>query len=258
MSWASRRRFQYFSGFFAFLLVIIFIFIYPIIFKDPTCFDKKQNGSELGIDCGGSCSLFCQNQNKEPIILWSRAFNVTGDNYNLVALIENPNKDAAIKNISYEFKIYDNNNLLIGTREGSTYIPSNQQFAIFESRFSSGNSQLKSVTFNFTSPFIWQKKDPVLNTLPLRIDNVIFSSENGSSLLTSRMTNESIHDLKEFDVVTILYDEDYNVLNASKTYKEGILSNTSIKVMFTWPEALKKDPTFKDILPQINPFTLSF
>ena len=34
--------------------------------------------------------------------------------------------------------------------------------------------------------------------------------------------------------------------------------NDSIPVYFTWPKELPSDPVIKDVLLQINPFTLSF
>jgi hypothetical protein len=140
MSWASRRKIQYILGLLVFISLVVFAFIYPSLTKKPTCFDNKQNGDERGIDCGGSCNLFCSQDVSEPSILWSRAFHVVGNSYNLIALVENKNKNAAISSISYEFKVYDTNNLLIGRKVGTTYIPPNKQFAIFESRFDSGQN----------------------------------------------------------------------------------------------------------------------
>jgi hypothetical protein len=46
-----RFYFSIFAG--AILLVIIALAWY--FWPRPTCFDKKQNGQEEGIDCGGPC-----------------------------------------------------------------------------------------------------------------------------------------------------------------------------------------------------------
>ena len=258
MNWAAKRRLQYLAGFFGVIFIILFIIFYPVIFKKPTCNDGKKNGNELGVDCGGSCSLICKDTASDPLILWSRAFNVVGNDYNLVAYVENQNRDAAIEKISYEFRIYDDKNLLIGRRQGTAYIPPNRQFAIFEPRFNSGQSVVKSVMFDFTEPFVWVKKEPTLNTLPIYVDNIAMGNDGSSPSLSARIKNDSVHDLPQFDVIAILYDKDGNAINASKTVKSGLLSGSSSDVTFTWPEALSDTPVKKDVIIMINPFSVSF
>jgi len=258
MSWASRRQFKYLSIVFGVFFLIIFWILYPMIFKKPTCFDGKQNGTETGIDCGGSCARICDVETADPITVWSRAFPVTGNIYNLVAYVSNQNKNGAIREAKYEFKVYDTNNKLIGRKEGSTFIPPNQQFAVFEPRFIAGENQIKSVSFEFIPPYLWQKKEPILNTFPIKIDNIVLDNDFNEPTLTARVKNESIYDIPSFEVIAILYDLNDNAINVSKTSKEGLRSNASLPVFFTWPEALSAIPAKRDILVQINPFNLSF
>lgn len=258
MSWASRRQFKYLLGVLIFFGLIIFAFTYPLIFKKPTCFDGKKNGEERGVDCGGECMRVCLADTSIPNILWSRAFLVTGNNYNLVAFIENQNKDIAVKEISYVFKIYDTNNKLIGRREGVTYIPPNKQFAVFEPRFNSGENIVKSVSFEFTSEYVWVKKSSIINTLAVVSDNILMSENTSSPSLSARISNNSIYDVPGFDVIAILYDAEHNAINSSKTYVKGLNSNEKSTLLFTWPEPLSQSPVIKDILIQINPFSISF
>lgn len=258
MSWASQRKIQYILGLLVFISLIALAFAYPTLTRKPTCFDNKQNGNERGIDCGGSCNLYCSQDVALPAILWSRAFHVVGNSYNLIALVSNQNKNAAVSSVSYEFKVYDTNNLLIGRKVGTTYIPPNKQLAVFESRFDSGQSQIKSVTFNFIPPFIWTKKEPTLDALPIRIDNIITGNNINNPSLSARINNDSIYNLPGFDVVAILYDINHNAINASKTYKDGLQSNANTSVYFTWPEALTTALITQDIFVQINPFTTKF
>lgn len=258
MSWASKRQFQYIGGLFVFLAIIATIIAWPYITKAPTCFDGKLNGGESGTDCGGACQRICNAEASEPVIIWKRAFPITGSVYNLVALVENRNKEAAIAQVSYEFRIYDTNNILIGRREGKTFIPPNQQFAIFESRFDSGASEIRSVDFDFTSTFVWLKKKPTIQALPIRVDEIILTEDKGISSLTARINNDSIYDLPAFDVVTILYDVKRNAINASKTHKDGLVSNANSMLLFTWPQPFTEDPATKDIFVQVDPFSTSF
>ena len=258
MSWASQRQFKYFSGLVIFMAIIIFLIIAPTIFKKPTCTDGSKNGDETGVDCGGSCSLMCKIDVSDPVILWSRSFPVIGTNYNLVAYVENRNKNSAVYTAPYEFRIYDKNNKLLGRRQGQTFIPPNQQFAIFESRFDAGQSEVKTVTFDFTGPLVWVKKAPTLGTLPIHVNNIIFDNNKDTPNLSAVVNNDSIYDLPEFDVIAILYDINHNAINASKTHKDKILNNSKMPIVFTWPEVLSALPVTEDVLVQINPFSVSF
>ena len=258
MTWATKRKLQYLGGLFGFILIVLFIVLYPVIFKKPTCFDGKQNGDEAGVDCGGSCMKMCLAKTSEPLVLWSRAFPVVGNFYNLAAYVENQNRNSAIENITYQFVVYDENNRMIGRREGQTFIPPNKQFAIFEPRFDAGLSKVKSVTFEFTGPFDWVKREPTLNNLRVHVDNVAMGEDKTSPSLSAVIKNESIYDLPSFDVIAILYDQNHNVINVSKTVKDGLDSSSSLPVFFTWPLALSSNPVVEDVLISINPFTVSF
>jgi hypothetical protein len=258
MSWASRRQLKYFSIFVIFIAGIIFLIISPVLFRDPTCFDGKKNGDETGKDCGGSCYLMCKESISDPVILWSRGFKVLENNYNLVAYVENRNKNSGVAIASYEFKIYDINNKLIGTRAGKTFIPPNQQFAVFEPRFNSGQNQIKTVTFEFLEPLVWVKKYPTLQTIKFGVSNIIFDNNIDNPTLTALVYNDDIYDLPEFDVIAILYDIEHNAINVSKTRKDKLSSDERLPVVFTWPEPLSSVPVIKEVFVSIDPFSVPF
>jgi hypothetical protein len=106
------------------------------------------NGTESGVDCGGSCRLYCSAQVSAPVVLWSRIFPISGSKYNLIAYVENQNIDAAVPDINYEFRVYDTEGKLIGRREGHTFIPPNQRFGIFEAHFDVVKALQKIQFFN--------------------------------------------------------------------------------------------------------------
>lgn len=254
MSWASRRQFKYLSSFLLVVGLIIFAFIYPIIFKEPTCSDNKLNGDETGIDCGGKCPKVCQEEALAPVILWSRAFPVTGSVYNLVALVNNPNIDAGLPSVNYEFRIYDINNTLIGRRQGSTYLAPNKQMAIFESRFDSGETSVRSVVFEFVPPFDWIKTGTAIDLLPITVDRILWGDDMKNPTLSARARNESIYDIPSFDAVAVVYDLEKNAINASKTYRENLKSNETMPLIFTWPKKLDRISVSEEVFLQINPY----
>ena len=258
MTWAAKRQLQYLSGFLAIILVIVLIIIAPYLRSDPTCFDGKQNGNEEGVDCGGSCDLICQGQAIEPVIIWSRAFSVIGNNHNLIAFIENRNKDKAVYKVNYEFRVYNKDNRLIGRREGSTFIPPNQRFAIVEPRFNSGLEEIKSVIFNFSEPIVWYKKEPTLQMMPFKTKDIYFEGDINGANLSVKVLNDSIYPLPPFDVIAILYDKDGNAINGSISRREELRGGAEINVVFTWPEKLSATPLTHDVFLSINPFEVSY
>lgn len=257
MSWASRRQFTYLFGLFAFCAIGLFLFLYPKFNKPATCTDGKMNGTEVGVDCGGVCQKFCPYQMSDPIVLWSRAFPVNGTTYNLLSYVENQNKNGGVPIAKYEFRIYDENNKLIGRREGQTFIPPNGRIAVFESRFDAGQSIPKNVTFEFTGDMVWVRKEPKLQLLPIKVDRIVLGEDSTSPMLSARITNDSIFDIPAFDVITVLYDSMHNAIAVSKTHLDELKSNGREPLLFTWPLPFSDTPVTKDVLPQINPFYLS-
>ncbi len=258
MSWAVKRQFIYFFIFILFVTgVSIFVFR-DIIFRNPTCYDKKQNGQERGVDCGGQCSLICKADIKEPVVLWSRAFPITSNLYNLAARIENRNTNGAVRQAKYVFKAYDKDNNLLGERVGTTYIPPGQPYLVFEPQFEVGTAIIRSVSFSFDENLIWEVKKDTISSLPIEVRNMILSEENIGPVLSADIINDSVYDLEQFNVVGMVYDKDSNVINVSRTRKSKLESSKTTKVNFTWPSPFTIVPVTKQVEIQINPFLVSF
>ena len=74
MTWATRRRF---------IIVLILVVVFgglafwhfsSSLFVAPTCSDHKQDGDEVGVDCGGTmCTVMCASQVSVPTVLTERA-----------------------------------------------------------------------------------------------------------------------------------------------------------------------------------------
>src|SRR3989344_5571844 len=140
MNWALQRQLFYIGILLAFFLILAILIIYPRFNRAPSCVDGRQNGTETGIDCGGSCTNACISQVEDVSVLWARSFRVVPGRYNAVAYITNHNKNAVVDKISYRFRFADKDNLHIGKREGTAYIPRAGNFAIFEPAVDLGSS----------------------------------------------------------------------------------------------------------------------
>ncbi len=259
LSWGAKRKILYFAIVFIAIVIGILIMLWPSLDKEPTCFDGKMNGAESGIDCGGACAKVCTPEALQLVTLWARAFKVEDGTYNLMAYVENQNRESGVPMMAYEFKVYDDKNIFIGRTSGTTFVTSNDRTAVFAPSFDAGNRIPGRVTFEWTSAPTWIKVDRnQKNALAVSADKKTISNMLGAPKLEAVIVNNTLNELKDLDVYAILYDESGNVITVSKTLIERLEKTGTAPVVFTWPEPLVARPARIDIFPQINIFELSF
>jgi Mg-chelatase subunit ChlD len=238
--WSAKRRITYLVG--AGLFIIIFI-ILPVIFLSrdtPTCFDQKQNGDEKGIDCGGTCELLCGFEATKPNVLWNRAFKVSKNIYSATAYVENTNVSSEAENAAYTFTFYNSANQVIGSRSGTTYIPKNKIFAVFEPTISLEEAPART-TFAFNGEIRFVKS---LTTVPdLTVRNKRLVRESSTPRVEATLKNDSVENLRNIEVTALVYDGKDNVIGSSRTYVDQILAGATSDVVFTWPEAFQTQET---------------
>ncbi len=257
-SWATKRKLVVIIGIVIVTLFFIIVFIKPQFEVTPTCFDGIQNGKESGIDCGGSCARYCSATALPLVSTWARSFEVVPGRYNAVAVVENQNTDAAIFSISYEFKLYDNNNVFIARRTGKTYILPNNQTAIFAPAILVGDRVPARTDFSFTETPLWlQTPKNMEQGITPSVTNILMKDAFTNPTLTATIKNNSRFDLTNFDVVTVLYDTQNNAIGASTTFIESLKEGETYDVFYTWQKAFTEEPVRIEILPQVNVFDLN-
>jgi len=215
--------------------------------------DNKQNGNETGIDCGGSCALACLAQVDPVSILWARSFRVVPGRYNAVAYLENHNKNNVVNKINYRFRFADSNNVYIGKREGSTYVPPSGRFAVFEPGIDIGHSIPVYTTFEFTQVPQWTSvSQEKINQLKVLVSNINLVNEDTSPVLSATIKNNSLFTVNEIDVVAVLYDASGNAVSASRTFLDKLSGEESREINFTWPEPFSGKVIEKEIIPIYN------
>ena len=190
----------------------------------------------------------------DPIsILWSRAFRVVPGRYNAVAYIENHNENTGVQKLNYRFRFADSNNVYIGKREGSTFIPPSGNLAIFEPAVDLGSSIPVYTTFEFTEVPQWiQIEKEKLDQLKVLVSDISLVNETTSPRLSATIKNNSIFTIPEVNVVAILYDASHNAISASGTYLDILDPEESVEVNFTWPEPLPGKVIVREIIPMFN------
>ena len=257
MTWAFKRQISYLAILVAFFSVFGFLIIQPYLNQASTCSDHEQNGDEAGVDCGGACLLVCLSQVEDVSVLWARSFRVVPGRYNAVAYLVNHNKNAIVQKINYRFRFADANNLYIGKREGSSFIPPSGNFAIFEPGIDVGYSIPVYTSFEFTQVPQWiQVPQEKLDQLKISVSNIILAEEKTNPVLSATVKNNSFFIIPEMDIVAILYDAGGNALSASRTFVENLRAEEGREVNFTWPEPLSGQVVAQEIIPSFNIFSV--
>ena len=257
MTWAFKRQIFYVAVLLLFISVFVFLIIYPKLNKAPTCSDNKQNGTETGIDCGGLCARACLAKVDDISVLWSRAFKVIPGRYNAVAYLVNHNENTAVKKLNYRFRFADANNVYIGKREGSTFVPPGGAFAVFEPGIDIGNSIPVYVSFEFTQTPLWLQVSPEkVNQLKVFISDIRLTDEKTNPRLSAVIKNNSLFTIPNVNIIVILYDNSGNALSTSRTYLSQLNPLEISDINFTWPEPLSGTVVAKEIIPMYDIFSV--
>ena len=251
MKWSTQKQLTYGLSFLLILVIIIGVPTYFYFFnKAPTCFDGKQNQDETGVDCGGVCIKACKKDVIDnPLVLWTRAFPIANGKYNLVAYLQNPNIGYISEPFDYVFNVFDEKNVLIGTREGTISAPYDKNFVVFEQAFDAGKINVGKVTFEITSKVVWTKTAEEKSKFNISSDQII--SVGGTPTLTSTITNKTVDIFQNFYVVAIVYGVDGNVTVVSRTLVDELRPNGKAVVVFTWPYLTNFEYSKIELIPRI-------
>lgn len=250
MTWANQRRTLYLSIVGAFFAAIFSVPIYYLFFTDqPTCTDGKQNQDELGVDCGGGCKRLCPSQIRTPVILWARSFKVTDGVYNSVAYISNSNFDAGVDSINYAFEIFDDKNVTIARREGTTFLSTNGITPIFEPTIQTGNRVPVRTLFEFRSDPYWRKAENVPGYTVSGIQ--LITRPDGTPRVDARIANDTVNDIRSIEVIATIFGIDGNAMASSETVVKLLPAHESAPLVFTWQTPLPSDGTRIEVVPRI-------
>lgn len=253
MSWSRARQLKFI---FTFLLILAVIFsgLYFVYRPQPTCSDNKQNGTELGVDCGGTCSKACVNQLvvPTPTIWWKRVFSSGAPGkYDVAALVENQNAHFGTGRIAYIFRLYDKNDVLLAEKAGATFFNPQEKFVIYEPNVDTGAREPVKTFLYFDNKAVWQRVKFVPPALSIGAKTYAGSPKPA---LSAKATNESLELLRGTKFVAVLSDGDGNALAASQTVLDTLAPNETKVLNFTWLTPFTAEPAVKDIFPKLNLF----
>lgn len=251
-SWSSKRKTVY--GLIV-LFIIVFLIALPlflILYKPPSCFDGKMNGSETGIDCGGSCLRICQSAFLTPKILWggTKFEKIAKGIYNASSYIENNNIYGAVKNVPYKMSFYDSSGLLIADRIGYLDIPPHRNVLAFETGINTKERVPIKATFEFLKPPVWFKSHDELDNLTILKKD--YSELNDSSTVNVVLENKGLIPYQNIVLYVVLYDINQNVIGFSRTEVDEVKPKSRENAVFTWPFNRSGQVTSIEVLPFIE------
>lgn len=254
MSWASRRRTIYLGGVIFFFGLLTGVPLIMWWYEPATCFDGKQNQGETVTDKGGPCKLLDERALIPYALQWSRSFPVRNGLWSATAYIENPNEDGAVISAPYRFKLYDDRNVLVAEKNGTTYLMPGTITAVYEGAIDTGNRKVTRTFFEFTAPLVWERYANAVREITVTDKRVV--APDRSPRVSARIENTSVTDARELFVVAVVFDASGNALASSRTVIPLLESGEQQEVVFTWPTPFIFAPARVDILPLLAPIEL--
>jgi len=235
--WAFWRRVQYAIGFFVVLGLIGTALYFRYGYSEPTCFDGIQNGDERGIDCGGACENICSFDITLPISLWAESFRVTEGQYNAVAYIENRNEDIGSPVLTYTFRLYDDAGLIV-ERSGTTVLPPNGVYPVFEGRIPTGVRVPTRTTIELNDSIAWKRG--TVGREQFALDRRELRNADSQPRLVADIRNTLLTEARDVEIVATIFDRNGTPLTAARTVVDYFSGRTTENVTFTWPEPIAK------------------
>ena len=208
--------------------------------EGPTCFDGIRNQNEEGIDCGGPCEL-CPPILEKLKVSKIRAVQAGIESFDLLAQIENPNREYGAPQAFYQFEIFDQGNNLIRKVDGSTFIFPSQTKYIIESPVNLSGLPYK-VTFSIKN-VDWEK---LLNFENVGLEiynkkyNELSPEQDYFSEASGIIENASNYDYEKVEIFVVLYDNKDNIINFAKTEQRTISSGDRREFKVSWKRPFKK------------------
>lgn len=247
ISWTTKKQFAYFVVFLLAVAGIFYFFWFKV--TAPTCFDNKQNQGEDEIDCGGPCKRQCLGEIKDIIVLWSKVVALGGGKYEAVALVKNPNLFLALPSLKYQFKFYDENNLLVAARDGETFVNPGEDFVIFDTGIDSGKRVPKRAFVEFEENLRWERLEKEKNQIVVSKKEFVNTPFPRLSVVLENMAVSAVRDIY---AIAVLYDGDENVKAVSSTLVDFISGGGSENMIFTWPESFVQEPYSSEVFFRTN------
>ncbi len=251
MSWSSRRRVLYASGVIIFLLIVAGVPALILLYEPATCFDGIQNQTETAVDRSGPCQLLDDRYLIPHAIQWSRPFSVRDGEVSAIAYVENPNDVAGVMAVPYVFRFYDDKNVFVTERIGTTYLMPGAITPVYEGAVEIGNRKVARAFFEFTAPLVWER---LIDTArPITVTGKTIADTGTMPRVSALAENTDVSEARDVEFVAVVFDTAGNAIASSRTVLPIMVSQRRYDVVFTWPTPFTSPVGRIDVLPVRKP-----
>ena len=248
-AWAIKKRFMTLFLLGAIGLSAFAAYVFISMYQPPSCYDNKLNQDEIGIDCGGMCSLMCSSQINPLNTVWTRVFEIREGMWSAISYTENPNPEAYSKEANYVFSLYDRDVVLLKEVHGSTYITHDPVLPVFHGRIEiEGTDKPYRTVFKWENEPDWYRVDDVYDLIVQ--EQKYTYTQNGPEVSAS-LINQQPRAIKDIEVVAIVYGADKNAIAASKTYVDYLPARGKREITFSWINPFATSIERIEIIPRV-------
>lgn len=247
----NRRSFKRntIAAIYVMLWTLFIYFIFTLLGPaPPTCFDNIQNGSETGVDCGGSCAPCVTYEQPGVQVKYLPNHSTGGD---LVAIITNKNTDVGTDKVHYSFTFLDSSAATLRTITDAgndpdiqfskqiTLLPGTTRPLIFPNLIIRGKvAKVNAVVWVMgsdwhkksiiTPPQLFVKASPGLQLNP---SPGMFAAYNGL------LHNSSSYEFDTVDVEAIVKDNQGKIVAVNRAEVNSLRPGEDRIIQFAWPNA---------------------
>ena len=248
LDWAKKMRLMLIGGIALVAIVVIGATVFAFVYKVPSCTDKTQNQKESGVDCGGPCTYLCTAQVNAPNVLFARALELPGGRTDVVAYIQNPNKQAQTKGAPYTIELYAADATLVARVSGFVDLPAGTVTPIYI-RAAAQGSNVARAFINFAPEKISWKSVTGERAVPRVTDSAL--TEGDSPRVSAKLANETYDPMYDIRSVAVVYDSEGTAIAASETLVPAIRAQSAVPITFTWNEPFQSVPARFEVTPVV-------
>jgi len=209
---------------------------YVWIRVEPTCFDGIQNQEEKGVDCEGPCETICL-ESLDPLrITESFLIPIEENDYDFIALINNPNLIHGSGKVEYELRLKDSSGETIKIVNGEFNILPGQTRYVFVSPIET-TTRVTDAEIIIIEPNWQQLTDFGVEDIKLVVRRKDFSETREGNVFAKVegvVINESEFNFDRIGILVILFDADNSVAAAGMTNIRTFLSNEESFYEVNW------------------------
>lgn len=241
------------------VLVVVIIgggFTYFTVAKPSSCFDGVKNGDEHGIDCSGSCVLYCSEEVGEPKIIEQGFVSPEKGKFQFYAHVSIPFSRAITAKSLWSVDILDTDkhSILKEPLEIKGYITTDRQTYIISDSIEL-NKQPVYVFWKLKSSTPFYRPVDTFSNASLKIKNSLMTGNDLYTVIDGSVMHEQKNETYNFvDIIVLLYNDDDKVYALSKQRMERLEFNKEYPIHITFLKStLKQKPARFTIIPQIIP-----